>query len=84
MQFYLSLGTYSIDHFNSKVKAAILQHKQDWKSNQIKDLKIAIQENYTFSDWFFITLGIPENYQHRKVIFFKTHTKCNLIHPLIQ
>ena len=72
MQFYLSLDTYSINHFNSKVKAAILQQKQDWKSNQIKDLKIAIQENYTFSDWFFIALGIPENYlknQHRKVTF---------------
>ena len=44
----LSVGTYSIDDFNAKIKVAILQKRQDWEPTQIKDLKLVIPEDYTF------------------------------------
>lgn len=48
----------------AKVKRAALQHKQDWKAPQIKDLKLVIQENYTFIAYnkFFIAQDVPDNY----------------------
>ena len=39
MHFNLSVGTYSIDDFNSKIRVAILQQREDWEPPQIKDLK---------------------------------------------
>ena len=61
--FNLSAGTYSIDHFNAKIKVAILQQRQHWEPPQIKDLKLVIPEHYTFmaSNTIFIALGIRDN-----------------------
>ena len=42
IKFTLTTGSYSIDDFNGKVKAAVLQQRQDWEAHQTKDLK-----NYT-------------------------------------
>ena len=60
IKFSLSAGTYSINDFNAKIKAAVLQERQDWEPPQIKDLKLVIPEHYTFmaSNIFFIALGI--------------------------
>ena len=59
----LSAGTYLIDDFNAKIRAAVLQQRQDWEPPQIKNLKLVIPEQYTFmaSNTIFITLGIPDN-----------------------
>ena len=45
IHFNLSAGTYSIDDFNTKIRAAILQQRQDWEPPQIKDLKLVIPEH---------------------------------------
>ena len=34
MRFNLSVGTYSIDDFNAKIKVAILQQRRDWEPPQ--------------------------------------------------
>ena len=62
IQFTLSSGTYLIDDFNGKVKAAVLQQKQNWNPPHIKILKLVMPENYTFTadNNFFIALGMPE------------------------
>ena len=39
IHFNLSAGTYSIDDFNSKIRVAILQQREDWEPPQIKDLR---------------------------------------------
>ena len=58
--FNLSAGTYSIDDFNTKIRAAVLQQREDWELPQIKDLKLVIPEHYTFMacNTIFIALGI--------------------------
>ena len=38
IHFNLSTGTYSIDHFNTKIRVAISQQRQDREPPQIKDL----------------------------------------------
>ena len=48
IHFNLSVGTYSIDNFNAKIKMATLQQRQDWEPPQIQDLKLVIPEDYTF------------------------------------
>ena len=60
LHFNLSAGTYLIEDFNAKVKVAIPQKRQDWEPPQIKDLKLVIQEDYTFmaSNTICIALGI--------------------------
>ena len=60
----LPLGTYSIDDFNAKIKAAILQQRQDCEPPQFQDLRPVIPEGYTFmaSNTIFIAFGIPDNY----------------------
>ena len=45
IQFTFSSVTYSIDDFNAKIKAAVLQQKQNWKALQIKILKLVVPEN---------------------------------------
>ena len=45
IHFNLSVGTYSIDDFNAKIKVAILQQKQDWEQPQIKDIQLVIPED---------------------------------------
>ena len=60
IKFSLSVGTYSIDDFNAKIKTAVLQQRQDWEPLQVKDLKLVIPEHYTFiaSNILFIALVI--------------------------
>ena len=41
-KFTLSEDIHSIDKFNTKTKAAVLQQRQDWKATQIKDLNLVI------------------------------------------
>ena len=48
IKFSMSPGTYSTDDFNAKIKVAVLQERQDWVSPQIKNLRLVIQEHYTF------------------------------------
>ena len=62
IQLTLSSGTYSIGDFNKKIKAAVLQQKQNWNAPHIKDLKLVVPENYAFTadNNFFIALGMPE------------------------
>ena len=62
--FRLSVGTYSIGDFNTKIKEAVSQQIQDWEPLQIKDLKLVIPEHYTFmtDNTVFITLGISEKH----------------------
>ena len=45
-----------------KIKAAVLQQKQNWNAPQIKNLKLVVPENYAFTadKNFFIALGMPE------------------------
>ena len=64
IHFNLSAGTYSIDDFNAKINAAILQQRQDWEPPQIKDLRLVIPEHYKFtaSNTIFTALGILDNY----------------------
>ena len=70
IHFNPSTGTYSNDPFNAKIKMAILQERQDWKSPQIKDLKLVIPGDYTFmaSNNFFIALGIQGKYLGRTTL----------------
>ena len=70
IHFNLSAGTYSIDDFNAKIKVAISQKRQDWEPPQIKYLKLAIPEHWTFmaSNTIFITLGIPNNYLEKTTL----------------
>ena len=89
IHFSLSVGTYSIDDFNAKIKVAILQERQDWKPPQIKNLKLFIPEDYTFmaSSTIFIVLGIPDNYLKKTALIRSTplvYTKHLLIHHLLQ
>ena len=55
------MGTYSIDKFNAKIRAAILQQRQDWEPPQIKNLELVIPEHYTFmaDNTIFIALEYP-------------------------
>ena len=64
IKFSLLAGTYSINNFNTKIKVAVLQQRQDWVSGQIKDLRLIIPEHYTFmaSNIFFIILGILDKH----------------------
>ena len=60
----LSKGTHFIDDFNAKIKAAVLQQKQNWSALQIKKLQLVMPEHNTFmaSNSFFIALRILDNY----------------------
>ena len=70
IHFNLSAGTYLIDDFNVKIKAAILQQKQDWEPPQIKDVKLVIPQDYTFmaSNTTFIALGIQDKYLEKTTL----------------
>ena len=80
----LTTGTYSIDDFNGKVKAPVIQQRQDWEAPQTKKSK-----NYIFmvSNRFFIALGILINYLQRgphvtSQLYPLAHIKYLLIHHL--
>ena len=64
IQFTLSSSTYLIIDFNKKIKAAVLQQKQNWNVPHIKNLKLVVPEIYAFTadNNFFIALGIPEKF----------------------
>ena len=64
------MGTCSIDDFNTKIKEAVLQKRQDWEPPQIKDLKLVVPEHYTFiaSNTIFIALGILDNYLEKTTL----------------
>ena len=55
-------NTYSIDDFNKKIKAAVLQQKQNWNAPHIKNVLLVVPENYAFTadNNFFIALGMTE------------------------
>ena len=74
IKFSLSAGTYSIDNFNAKIRAAVLQERQDWVPPQIKDLKLVIPEYYTFmaSNIFFIALGILDKHLEKTTLIKST------------
>ena len=63
IHFDISAGTYSIDHFNTKIKVATFQQREDWEPFQFKGLRLVIPEHYTFmaSNTTFISLDIPDN-----------------------
>ena len=89
IKFSLSVGTYSIDNFNAKIKVAILQQRQGWVPPQIKDLRHVILEHYTFiaSNIFFIALGIPDKHLEKTTLIKSTlppgSYKTFLIHHLL-
>ena len=88
IKFTLSSGTYVIDEFNEKIKAAVLQQKQNWNAPHIKNLRLVMPENYAFTadNNVFITLGMPEKIlkninTHLFYLFFLVHTKHPLLPP---
>ena len=74
IKFSLPTGTYSIDDFNTKIKVAVLQQRQDWEPPQIKDLRLVIPEHYTFmaSNIFFIALGILDKHLEKTTLIKST------------
>ena len=74
IKFSISVGTYSIDDFNAKIKAAVLKERQDWAPPKIKDLRLVIPEHYTFmaTNIFFIALGIPDKHLEKTTLIKST------------
>ena len=74
IDFNLSAGTYSIDGFNTKIKEAVLQQRQEWEPPKIKDLKLVIPEHYVFMaiNTIFIALGTPDNYLEKATLIRST------------
>ena len=74
IHFNLSAGTYFIDDFNTKIKVAILQQRQDWEPPQIKDFRLVIPGDYTFmtDSHIFIALGIQGNYLEKFTLIRST------------
>ena len=70
IHFKLSAGTYSIDNFNTKIKVAILQERQEGEPHQIKDLKLVIPEDCTIIAYknIFIAFGIPDEYLEKTML----------------
>ena len=74
VKFSIFSGTYSIDDLNAKVKAAVLQERQDWVPPQIRDLRLVILEDYTFvaSSIFFIALDISDKHLEKTTLIKST------------
>ena len=74
IKFSFSAGTYSIDGFDAKIKAAVLRERQGWVPTQIKDLRLAVPEHYTSmaSNIFFIALGILDKHFERTTLIKST------------
>ena len=89
IHFNLSVGTYSIDNFNAKIKVAILQQRQDWEPRQIKDLNLVIPEHYTFmTDNTILSCLVYKTSTIKRLCqlgqpYPLTHTKHLLIHHLL-
>ena len=85
-----SAGTYSINDFNTKVKIAILQQRQDWEPPQIKKLRLVMPEDYLLmaDTTIFIALGIQYKYLEKVTLirssYLLDHTKHPLKHHLLQ
>ena len=85
IEFTLSSGTYSIYDFNAKIRAAVLQQKQNWNAPHIKNVKLVVPENYPFiaDNNLFTALGMPEkilkNINIKYSLFFLAHTKRSLL-----
>lgn len=64
LQFAIPKGVNAVSDFNLTINASGLQQNQSWEVPQIKDLKLAIPEHYTFaaSSRSFVSLGILSNY----------------------
>ena len=86
IQFTLSSGTYSIDDFNKKIKAAVLQQKQNWDPPHIKNLRLVVPENYAFAadNNFFIALGMVEKILKNIDIKYSLVFSGSYKHPLLQ
>ena len=90
ISFNLLAGTYSIDDFNTKIKVAILQQRQDWEPPQVKDLRLVITKDYTFmaDNTIFMHLLYKTNILKRLCSldqhYALVHTKHTLIHHLLQ
>ena len=74
IHFHLPAGTYSIDHFNAKITVLIRRQRKDWEPPQMKKLKLAKPEDYTFmaSNNVFIGLGIPNDYLEKTTLIRST------------
>ena len=48
IEFTLSSGTYSIDELNNKIRAAVLQQKQNWNAPHIKNVRLVVPGKYAF------------------------------------
>ena len=85
IQFTLSSSTYLINDFNKKIKAAVLQQKQNWNTPHIKNLKLVLPENYAFTagNNFFIALGMLEkilnNINRKYLLAFSGSCKTQLV-----
>ena len=87
INFRLSVGTYSIDDFNTKIKEAVSQQRQDWKPPQVKDLRLVIPEHYTYmtdnTHLVYLT-NILKRLAALGQPYLLDHTKHPLIHHLLQ
>ena len=74
IHFHLPAGTYSIDHFNAKIMVLIRRQRKNWEPTQMKKLKLAKPEDYTFmaSNNVFIALGIPDDYLEKTTLIRST------------
>ena len=74
ISFNLLAGTYSIDDFNTKIKVAILQQRQDWEPPQVKDLRLVIAKDYTFvaDNTIFYALAIQNKYLEKTMLIRST------------
>ena len=83
ISFNLSVGTYSIDDINAKIKDKIAQQRQDWEPPQIKELRLVIPKDYTFmaDNTIFIALGMQDKSGQ---LYSLAHTKHLLTHHLFQ
>ena len=75
MKFTLSLGTYSIDDFNAKIKIWVLQQRQSKEPPHIKNLNLVIPKDYLFmaDNTISYALGIQGKYLEKT-----THVRSTL------
>ena len=78
IQFTLSSGTYQIDDFSKKIKAAVLEQKQSRSTPHIKNIKPA--DNNAFH-----VLGMPQKIiENISIKYSLVHTKCSLLQHHLQ
>ena len=74
ISFNRLVGTYSIDHFNAKIKVAILQQRQGWEPPQVKDLRLVITKDYTLmaENTIFYALATQNKYLEKTMLIRST------------